>query len=138
MLKIQSLDHITITSRDPLRSVSFYRDIFGLQPVYEWPGEITMLRCGDTYLAIAWWQQGKGGSEQPPITVDHYAFRVTAETFSAAKTELARHGVRLDHESDHGICQSVYFRDPDGHLVELTCYELQGGSAKMPIKLCEE
>ena len=26
--------------------------------------------------------------------------------------------------SDHGASHSLYFRDPDGHLVELTTYEV--------------
>jgi catechol 2,3-dioxygenase-like lactoylglutathione lyase family enzyme len=132
MLKLEYLDHVTITSRDPARSVRFYTEVLGLVRGPEWPGELVMLRCGPTYLAIAAWAEGKPLSPQPPITVDHFAFRVSAETFARAKIELDAHGIAIDHVSDHGINQSLYFRDPDGHLVELACYEIPGKFEKMP------
>ena len=44
------------------------------------------------------------------------------------------HRIEVDHESDHGIEQSIYFREPDGHVVELACYELRGKSEKMPLR----
>jgi catechol 2,3-dioxygenase-like lactoylglutathione lyase family enzyme len=131
-MKVQRLDHITITSTDPAASVRFYKEILGLVPVVEWSDEITMLEAGGTFIAIAHWASGKPLSSQPAITVDHFALRVDRETYLAAPAELAAKGVAVDHESDHGICRSLYFRDPDQHLVELTCYELRGAEAKMP------
>lgn len=92
MLRLQQLDHITLTSSDPKRSIIFYRDVLGLEPVYEWPGEFTVLRSGSIHVAIAWWETGKSERQQPPITVHHFAFRVDAETFNCAKEELASMG----------------------------------------------
>lgn len=135
MLSVKHLDHITITSEDPKKSIEFYRDVLGMEPAYEWPGEITMLRSGETYIAIAWWAKGKTESNQPPITVDHFAFRVDRECYESAKEELPKKGVTFDHQSDHGNCQSLYFRDPDKHLVELVCYDIQGAKEKMPMNL---
>jgi len=132
MLDIQGLDHVAITTSDPARSVAFYRDVVGLKPAHEWPGEVTMLKCGSSYFAIAWWNRGKSGANQPPITVDHFAFRLTAKAYQAAKAELARLGVPLEREADYGIARSLYIRDPDGHSVELTCYEVEGTTGTMP------
>jgi catechol 2,3-dioxygenase-like lactoylglutathione lyase family enzyme len=133
VLKTIQLDHLTITASDPEASIRFYTSLLGLERGPEWPGEITMLKSGaSTALAIAWWAKGKMPAQQPSITVDHFAFRVDAETYLRAREELTAHGVRLDHESDHGFEQSIYFRDPDGHLVELACYELHGKPEKMP------
>jgi catechol-2,3-dioxygenase len=96
-------------------------------------GEVTMLMSGpSTALAIAWWAKGKARTSQPAITVDHFAFRVDTETYLRARAELTAHRVEVDHESDHGIEQSLYLRDRDGHLVELACYEIQGKAEKMP------
>lgn len=134
-MKLLQLDHITITSADPERSIAFYRDVLGLKPVYEWPGEITMLQSGDTFVAIAWWAKGKQDKEQPAVTVDHFAFRVDATTFEKAKSELPARGIPIDHISDHGINYSLYFRDPDGHMLELACYDVQGSQTKMPRSL---
>jgi catechol 2,3-dioxygenase-like lactoylglutathione lyase family enzyme len=132
MLRPEYLDHITITAKDPEKSIQFYVDVLGLERGPEWPGEVSLLRCGPTYLAIAWWAQGKASLPPGPITVDHFAFRVDAATFERAKAELPAKGVGIDHISDHGMNQSLYFRDPDGHLVELACYELKGKLEKMP------
>jgi catechol 2,3-dioxygenase-like lactoylglutathione lyase family enzyme len=133
MLRTVSLDHITITSADPEGSIRFYTELLGLERGPQWPGEVTMLMSGvSTALAIAWWAKGKARASQPPITVDHFAFRVDEETYARARAELAARRVEVDHETDHGIEQSLYFRDPDGHLVELACYEIQGKAEKMP------
>jgi catechol 2,3-dioxygenase-like lactoylglutathione lyase family enzyme len=132
MIKLKHLDHITITSRDPEKSIAFYSDVLGMTPAYEWPGEITMLQSGDTFIAIAWWAKGKPIGDQPPITVDHFAFRVDLKTYDFARKEFADKGVKVDHESDHGNCHSIYVRDPDNHLVELVCYEKIGANSKKP------
>ncbi len=129
MIRVQGLDHVTITVADVARSVQFYTEVLGLARGPEWPGEITMVGAGGTWIAIAHWAAGARATKQAAITVDHFAFRVDADAYARAKKELAD---RVDHESDHGICQSLYLRDPDGHLVELACYELRGAADKMP------
>jgi catechol 2,3-dioxygenase-like lactoylglutathione lyase family enzyme len=129
MIRVQGLDHITITVANVERSLRFYTETLGLERGPEWPGEITMVGAGGTWIAIAHWAAGATSMAQPPTTVDHFAFRVDAKTYSQARQLL---GGIIDHESDHGICQSLYVKDPDGHLVELACYELRGAAEKMP------
>jgi catechol-2,3-dioxygenase len=41
--------------------------------------------------------------------------------FERAQAHLRRHGVRFHGPVDHGIAQSIYFKDPDGHPLEITC-----------------
>jgi catechol 2,3-dioxygenase-like lactoylglutathione lyase family enzyme len=130
MLRVEQLDHLTITARDPERSLRFYRELLGMVPCYEWGDELTMLRSGSTFLAVAHWARGQAPALQPPITVHHFAFRVDRATYERAPAELAAAGVAIEEESDHGVCRSLYFRDPDGHLVELACYQLT--SDKLP------
>jgi catechol 2,3-dioxygenase-like lactoylglutathione lyase family enzyme len=132
MLHVAQLDHITITSSDPTRSIRFYTEVLGMELTYEWQDEITMLRSGNTFVAIAHWAKGKAPADQPAIAVDHFAFRVERSTYERAPEALRAKGIPIDDESDHGICRSLYFRDPDGHLVELVCYELIGAKEKMP------
>jgi catechol 2,3-dioxygenase len=133
MLKVQYLEHITIAACDVARSVRFYKEVLGFEDGPEWKDEAVMLRCGPTCLAIGAWAEGKQRGPGSPIGVDHFAFRVDADTYRRARSELAAHGVEIDHESDHGINQSLYFRDPDGNLLELACYELRGAAGKMPL-----
>jgi catechol 2,3-dioxygenase-like lactoylglutathione lyase family enzyme len=129
MVKVEGLDHVAITARDPRRSIRFYTEVLGLTPECEWPEQVTVLRAGTTRVAIAWSSAGKEPGEMPAIAIEHFAFRVDRESFERARAEL---GAYFDHESDHGIYRSLYLRDPDGHLVELACYEIAGTAAKMP------
>jgi catechol-2,3-dioxygenase len=62
-------------------------------------------------------------ADPPAIRVLHVAFRVDRAGLEAAREELPRNGVPVDF-SDHGISQSIYLRDPDGHQIELTAYDV--------------
>ncbi len=128
------LDHITLTTRDSARSIRFYTEVLGLERGLEWPGEITMLRCGSTCLAIAHWAEGKERGPTPAIAVDHFAFRVSAQVLAEAMIELPKLGIDV-RMADHGICRSLYMNDPDGHVVELITYEHAGAPEKMPSNL---
>ena len=43
--------------------------------------------------------------------------------FKAAQETLRQKGIEFEFQ-DHKIVHSIYFYDPDGHLLELTTYEL--------------
>jgi catechol 2,3-dioxygenase-like lactoylglutathione lyase family enzyme len=133
VLKVAQLEHVTLTVADLERSRRFYIDVLGLEPGPEWAGELVMLRCGATYIALGTWAQGQQRGPDSPIGVDHLAFRVDAETYVRARTARPAAGVPVEYESDHGINQSMYFRDPDGNLLELACYELKGAGENMPL-----
>ena len=53
----------------------------------------------------------------------HLAFRADRENFLAAQRELEKRGIEFEFQ-DHEISHSIYFRDPDGHALEITTYEL--------------
>jgi catechol-2,3-dioxygenase len=53
----------------------------------------------------------------------HLAFRATREHFLAAQQDLRSRGIEFQVQ-DHEISQSIYFRDPDGHELEITTYEV--------------
>ena len=55
----------------------------------------------------------------------HIAFRLDRPGFDAATRALDESGVQARF-SDHGISNSIYLHDPDGHEIELTTYELAG------------
>jgi len=134
MININELDHITITSSNPEKSIHFYQEILGLKKDLEWPGELTMLRCGSMCIAIGWWTKGVSPEPQPRIKIDHFAFRVDKKTFENAPEYLKSQGVKVGEEVDQGICRSLYIKDPDGNTIELACYEIVGEQIKMPTK----
>jgi catechol 2,3-dioxygenase-like lactoylglutathione lyase family enzyme len=57
----------------------------------------------------------------------HLAFRANRENFVAAQRELEKRGIKFELQ-DHEISHSIYFRDPDGHQLEITTYEVEAPS----------
>ena len=56
-----------------------------------------------------------------PWWVKHIAFETgSMDDLVAAKARLEAHGVQVLGPKDHGMCQSIYFMDPDGHRLEMT------------------
>ena len=53
----------------------------------------------------------------------HLAFRANRENFLGAQHELKKRGIKFEFQ-DHEISHSIYFRDPDGHELEITTYDL--------------
>lgn len=57
-----------------------------------------------------------------PKWVQHIAFRLeTEQELVEAKKELEEKGLDVLGVTEHGIIRSIYFFDPDGHRLELTC-----------------
>ena len=57
-----------------------------------------------------------------PKWVQHIAFRVKdTEALLEAKRELEAKGLDVIGVTEHGIIRSIYFFDPNGHRIELTC-----------------
>jgi catechol 2,3-dioxygenase-like lactoylglutathione lyase family enzyme len=119
-LRTEGLDHVAITVTDLRRSAEFYADVLGLESRYEPGHEPVFMVAGGTGLALfrAETYGGSGPGEPGPIRVMHVAFRVDREQFDRARAELPAAGIEPRFE-DHGSVHSLYFPDPDGHVVEL-------------------
>lgn len=124
-LRTQGLDHVAITVSDLRRSHDFYASVLGLESRREELREPVFMLGGDTGLALftAESHGGSGDGEPGPIRVMHFAFRVDREQFDRARAELPDAGVEARFE-DHGNVHSLYFPDPDGHIVELATYDV--------------
>jgi len=56
-------------------------------------------------------------------SMHHVAFTVPDEdALWAAWDELKEKGVTSMWAQDHDFCKSIYFRDPDGILLEIACW----------------
>jgi catechol 2,3-dioxygenase-like lactoylglutathione lyase family enzyme len=125
----QGLDHVAIGVEDVERSRAFYADVLGFERTHEeWDVPLVMSAPG-TGTGIAIFDKElhpsptPDGADPPAVRILHVAFRVDREGFDAARSELPRNGVPV-HFSDHGLSHSIYLRDPDGHQIELTTYEV--------------
>ena len=126
MFKVHGIDHVGLAVRDVQKSVEWYQELFGLKRLYEdvWGNFPGVVGIGDT--SIAFFPTNDPDIELPAgLPIHHLALRVDQENFNAAQETLRQKGIEFEFQ-DHVVVHSVYFYDPDGHLIELTTYELSG------------
>jgi catechol 2,3-dioxygenase-like lactoylglutathione lyase family enzyme len=122
------LDHCVIAVSDWERSTNFYRDVLGAQVVDHPDGRVAY-RFGDQQLNV----HGPGldiGTlvASPPVVPggSDLCF-VWPGTVEEAMAHLRQHQVPVEdgpvaRSGGRGHGTSVYFRDPDGSLLELIIY----------------
>jgi catechol 2,3-dioxygenase-like lactoylglutathione lyase family enzyme len=67
-------------------------------------------------------QPKMGRDENTPLWVQHIAFEVeNMDALMRAKSHLEHEGAEVLGPTHHGIFQSIYFFDPNGHRIELAC-----------------
>lgn len=127
MIKTEGLDHIAITVKDVQKTIEWYSKIIGLERVHSdmWNGVPVFMTAKSSGLAIFPAKESltDSGPATEKFDVKHFAFRVDKENFERAKKVYEENGLEFTI-SDHEICYSIYTKDPDGYIVELTTYEL--------------
>ncbi len=110
------------------RAVAFYRDLLGLEPMTGDPARFQSFRVGAQVLLLF----KRGGTLQPTVVPGgvipphdgrgphHIGLAVAPETYDGWRARLREAGVAIESEArwERGG-RSLYFRDPDGHLLEL-------------------
>src|SRR6476660_1274622 len=127
MFKIDALDHVALSVRDVERSARWYADVLGFKRQHEemWDGVPIFVGNGDAAIAL-FPVRDKAGSpshDRAAVRTLHFAFRADRENFLSAQNELKKRAIPFDFQ-DHEISHSIYFRDPDGHKIEITTDEL--------------
>ncbi len=124
MFKIQGIDHIGLAVRDVQKSVEWFRELFGMERLYEdfwgnFPGVVGMRET-----SVAFFPKDDPHVPLPAgLPIHHLAFRVDRVNCNSARETLRQRGIEFEFQ-DHEIVHSIYFFDPDGHLIELTSYDL--------------
>lgn len=124
MIKVQGIDHIGLAVKDVQKSVEWYRELFGLERLYEdvWGNFPGVVGIGET--SVAFFPTDDPNIPLPDgLPIHHLAFRVDRANFKSAKETLRQRRMEFEFQ-DHQIVHSIYFFDPDGHLIELTTYDL--------------
>jgi catechol 2,3-dioxygenase-like lactoylglutathione lyase family enzyme len=122
------LDHCVIAVSDWERSTTFYRDVLGAEVVGTPSGHVAF-RFGDQQLNV----HGPGVDAgtlvgRPPVVPGGSDLCFAwAGTVDEALAHLRGHGVAVEEGpvtrfGGRGRGASVYFRDPDGSLLELIVY----------------
>ena len=128
-MPVRRLDHCVIAVSDWDGATEFYRDVVGAQVIPIGSGRVCF-RVGDTQLNV------HGPGFMPADNVARLPVRpgnsdlcfVWDGTVEEARAHLARHGVAVEtgpveRQGAGGRGISLYFRDPDGSLLELITYD---------------
>jgi catechol 2,3-dioxygenase-like lactoylglutathione lyase family enzyme len=125
-MRIDRLDHIVLTVADLDKTIAFYTDVLGMDLVTFQAGrkalsfgrsKINLHQAGHSFSPHA--GSPTPGSEDFCLIVDG--------SLDDVMEDLARHGVAIEEgpverTGATGTIRSVYVRDPDQNLVELSVY----------------
>lgn len=125
--------HITLVGSNRQDTIDFYQGVLGMPLVFEQPNldvpEETHLYfdAGDGRLITFFVRDDRATDGRPtPQTVGavhHIAYAVSPEVFQRAVDGLEAAGYPNTGRVDRGFMDSLYFRDPNGSLVELAYYK---------------
>ncbi len=135
---IRKLNHFAWRCRDAEETRHFYEDILGLPLVHVIKSD-HVPSTGEYCPYVHIFFQMKDGScmaffdlgdhtatvpdPQTPAWVNHIALEVDSlDDLLAAKQKLEQNGIEVLGPTDHHIIRSIYFFDPNGFRVELTCW----------------
>jgi catechol 2,3-dioxygenase-like lactoylglutathione lyase family enzyme len=122
MPPVNGLLEVAIYVDDVPRSVAFYQRVFGFDLIAE-GDRLWALGAGTRQVLLICM---RGASADLPLGAhdaqgsQHIAFAVSKESLDAWRETLDGQGIAIELTRDWPLGgRSLYFRDPDGHLVEL-------------------
>jgi catechol 2,3-dioxygenase-like lactoylglutathione lyase family enzyme len=137
-VKVNALDHLVINVSDVARSAEWYRKVLGMEvrmfdPGNGWPPR-TSLIFGNQKINV----RPRDADKIEWFTADHEAAGsddlcfLTTATPEQVVAHLKAHGVAIEEgpvarKGARGMLRSVYCRDPDGSLIEISSYQ-DGGA----------
>lgn len=137
MISIKQIHHVAYRCKDAKITAQFYKDTLNMDllvciaedkvPSTKEPNPYMHLFLDAGMGNILAFFEITGEKEMDrdqntPRWVQHIAFQLKDEqALLEAKKELESKGVDVLGVTDHGIIKSIYFFDPNGHRLELTC-----------------
>ena len=129
---LKRLHHNAYRCRDSEETRKFYNDFLGLPLVNAF--EITETKTGrETHVLHSFYQMDDGSClaffEAPGSPFEfkkqhdfdlHIALEVSQEDLHRMFAKGKAAGLETRGISDHGFIDSIYFRDPNGYVIELT------------------
>jgi catechol 2,3-dioxygenase len=118
------LGHVHLRVFDLERSLCFYCDVLGFELMQYRGTQAALISAGGYHHLIALnTRQALGGA--PPARgttgLDHFAIVYPTRTgLARALRRLIASNIAFERASDHGVSESVYVRDPDGIVIELS------------------
>jgi glyoxalase family protein len=132
-LQSQGMHHITFVGSNRAATIEFYQDLLGMPLVFEQPNldvpEETHLYfdMGDGRLLTFFVRPTRTNDPTPNPegigNLHHLAFAVSHATYTQVAQQLNERKIWNTGPIDRGFMDSIYFRDPNGQLLEMACYK---------------
>ena len=133
-VKVHALDHLVINVADVARSAQWYQRVLGMEVRVFDPGQgktpRTSLVFGNQKINV----RPKDADKEDWFTADHETAGsddlcfLTSSTPDEVVAHLVTLGITIEEgpvakQGARGTLRSVYCRDPDGSLIEISSYE---------------
>ena len=133
ILQVQGVHHLTFVGSNRQAVIDFYHGILGMrmvldQPNLDVPGEEHLyFDPGDgrllTYFVRPTRENDQAPNPEGIGNLHHMALTVSRAVYTQVVERLRDLGIENTGPIDRGFMDSIYFRDPNGQLLELACYK---------------
>lgn len=132
-IQTQGVHHITFVGSNRKAIIDFYQGVLGMPLVFEQPNldvpdEMHLyFDPGDGRL-ITFFVRPTRVNDPTPNPQDignlhHIAYTVSRATYTQVAKRLQERGIENTGNIDRGFMDSIYFRDPNGQLLEMACFK---------------
>lgn len=132
-IQTQGVHHITLIGSNREEIIDFYHGVLGMPFVFEQPNldvpeeNHLYFDPGDGRLLTFFVRPSRVNDPTPNPegigNLHHLAFQVSRATYTQVAARLKERGIENTGPIDRGFMDSIYFRDPNGQLLELACYK---------------
>ena len=133
LLQTQGVHHITMVGSNREAVIDFYQGVLGMRLVFSQPNldvpdeEHLYFDTGDGRLITFFVRPTRVNDATPNPqgigNLHHMAFTVSRAVYTQVAQRLRELGIWNTGPIDRGFMDSIYFRDPNGQLLELACYK---------------
>jgi catechol 2,3-dioxygenase-like lactoylglutathione lyase family enzyme len=132
-LQVQGVHHLTFVGSNREAVIEFYQGFLGMrlvldQPNLDVPGEEHLyFDAGDGRLITYFVRPTRTNDTTPNPegigNLHHMALNVSRAVYTQVVERLTERGIENTGPIDRGFMDSIYFRDPNGQLLEMACYK---------------
>jgi len=132
-IQTQGVHHITFVGSNREAIIEFYEGVLGMPLVFEQPNldvpeeNHLYFDASDGRLITFFVRPTRINDPAPnPQNIGnlhHLAFNVSRATYTQVAARLEEYGIENTDPIDRGFMDSIYFRDPNGQLLEMACFK---------------
>ena len=132
-IQTQGVHHLTFVGSNREATIEFYQGVLGMPLVFEQPNldvpdeNHLYFDAGDGRLITFFVRPTRTNDPAPNPqgigNLHHIAFTVSRATYTQVAARLQELGISNTGPIDRGFMDSIYFRDPNGQLLEMACFK---------------